>query len=101
MGLSEGQKQWMKEQLAATLAGQQEVRRVVVFGSFLTSTQPHDLDVAVFQDSGEGYLALAMKYRRLTRDIARCIPLDIVPLRSDATGTFLDEVNRGEVVYER
>jgi hypothetical protein len=37
------------------------------FGSFLTSNDPHDLDIAVFQDSDESYYPLAMKYRRKLR----------------------------------
>jgi len=39
----------------AGLAGFPEVRRVVVFGSFVTSDDPQDLDIAVFQDSDESY----------------------------------------------
>ena len=74
----------------------------VVFGSFLYSDNPHDLDVAVFQDSTESYLPLALKYRQKTRSIARRIPLDILPLKSWALDDpFLAEVARGKVVYER
>jgi hypothetical protein len=63
---------------------------------------PHDLDVAVFQDSNEKYLPLAMKYRRKIRDVARIIPVDILPLKDGVEGDmFLDEVELGEVIYER
>ena len=74
---------------------------MVVFGSFLTTEEPHDLDAAVFQDSDESYLPLAMKYRLLVRPIAQRIPVDIVPIRPGATGAFLKEIEEGEVVYER
>jgi predicted nucleotidyltransferase len=91
----------MKE-LVACLQGQDEIRKIVVFGSFLTSQTPQDLDVAVFQDSGEDYLTLAMKYRRLTRPIARLLPLDILPIRmGTADGVWTQEIGEGEVVYER
>jgi len=74
----------------------------VVFGSFLHSDDPHDLDVAVFQDSEQAYLPLALKYRKKTREIAHRIPLDIVPLRAGAKdGLFLDAIERGKVIYER
>jgi predicted nucleotidyltransferase len=100
--LSEEQKNSLKEQLASCLSGEKEVRKIVIFGSFLKSSDPHDLDVAVFQDSSEKYLALAMKYRKKTRAIARVIPLDIIPLKADARdGTFMEEIEHGEVVYER
>jgi hypothetical protein len=75
---------------------------VVVFGSFLTSSTPHDLDLAVFQDSNDEYLTLAMRYRRDLRPIARRIPIDVIPLRIGAMGDpFLREIERGETVYER
>ena len=95
-------KEEIKQQLAACLSREREVRRVVVFGSFLTDPDPHDLDVAVFQDSDEAYLPLALRYRRATRSIARSIPLDIFPVRaSGASGPFLAEIAKGEVIYER
>ncbi len=95
-------KEKIKKDLAAYLGGQQEVCKVIVFGSFLTSTAPNDLDVAVFQDSDEPYLSLAMKYRRLLRPIADQIPIDVIPVRlRDARGPFLAEIQKGEVVYER
>jgi len=92
----------IKRQLAACLSREEEVRRVVIFGSFATDPAPHDLDVAVFQDSDEDYLPLALRYRRATRAIARRIPLDIIPVRATgASGPFLDEIAKGEVIYER
>lgn len=95
-------KQQLKGQLVAALAGEREVCRIVVFGSFLHSDHPHDLDVAVFQDSDESYLPLALKYRKKTRAIARVIPLDIIPLRIGVRdGLFLDEIEQGEVIYEK
>jgi hypothetical protein len=100
--LSEKQKRALMDELAALLAEEREVCRIVIFSSFLHSDTPHDLDVAVFQDSEEAYLPLALKYRRKTRRIARTIPLDIVPLRAGAKdGSFLDEIERSEVIYER
>lgn len=88
--------------LAVRLSQEQEVRKVVVFGSFLTSTAPNDLDVAVFQDSDESYLPLALKYRRLLRPIADQIPVDVIPVRPDASASeFLAEIDKGRVIYER
>jgi len=99
---TEQQKQSLKQQLVSSLKTEREVCRIVIFGSFLSSNDPHDIDVAVFQDSDEKYLPLAMKYRRKTRDIARMIPLDILPLKAGAQGeVFMDEIEHGEVVYER
>ena len=99
---TEQQKQSLKQELASCLKAEPEVCRIVIFGSFLNASEPHDVDVAVFQDSDEKYLPLAMKYRRKTRDIANRIPLDIIPLRADAQGGFfMDEIRQGEVIYER
>ena len=96
------QKQQILRDLALYLGQEKEVCKVVVFGSFLTSATPNDLDVAIFQDSGESYLPLALKYRRLLRPIADQIPIDVIPVRpSAAAGSFLAEIEEGEVVYER
>lgn len=99
---TERQKDLLKRQLISCLEGEKEVRKVVIFGSFLNSSDPNDLDVAVFQDSDEKYLPLAMKYRKKTRAIAHIIPLDIIPLRADARSeVFMDEITQGETIYER
>ena len=87
--------------LADCLKPALEVRKVVVFGSFLTSDSPNDMDVAVYQDSEEGYLPLALRYRRMARPVSGHIPLDIIPVRNDASGKFMAEIDRGVVVYER
>ena len=99
---TEQEKESLKQRLVVSLKTEKEVCRIVIFGSFVNSDDPHDIDVAVFQDSNEKYLPLAMKYRRKTRDIARVIPMDIIPLKSGMKGeTFLDEIEHGEVIYER
>lgn len=99
---TEQQKQSLKQQLVSLLETEREVCRIVIFGSFLSSNDPQDIDVAIFQDSDEKYLPLAMKYRRKTRDIARRIPLDILPLKAGVQGeVFIDEIERGEIIYER
>lgn len=102
MKLTDADKRQIERELAACLSRQPEVRKVVIFGSFLSSDDPGDVDVAVFQDSQEDYLPLAMRYRRLTGPVARRIPLDIVPLRASSSGgSFLRELDRGQVIYER
>ena len=96
------QKQVLKQRLVNSLKSEGEVCRIIIFGSFVTSDDPHDLDVAVFQDSNEKYLPLAMKYRRKTRDIAHLIPMDILPLKAGVQGEMLlNEIECGEVIYER
>jgi len=100
--LTQPQKDSLKHQLVSCPGGEKEVRRIVIFGSFLKSSDPYDLDAAVFQDSSEKYLPLAMKYRKKTRAIARIIPLDIIPLKAEAkSGTFMDQIAQGEIIYER
>ena len=99
---TEQEKESLKQRLVGSLKTESEVCRIVVFGSFINSDNPHDMDVAVFQDSDEKYLPLAMRYRRKTRDIARIIPMDILPLKAGVQGeVFMDEIENGEVVYER
>ena len=102
MPLTKAEKETLKRDLASSLSNEPEISKIVVFGSFLLSSDPHDLDVAIFQDSDLGYLPLAMKYRKKTRAIANRIALDILPLKPDAReSVMLDAIAEGEVIYER
>ena len=102
MILTKQQKDELKRELVSCLKSDKDVKKIVVSGSFIDSSNPLDLDIAVFQESSESYLPLAMKYRRKTRSIARKIPLDIFPINSNAKDhSFLSEIDRGEVLYER
>jgi uncharacterized protein len=102
MVLDSTQKETLKRDLVTCLADDEEIERIVVFGSFVTSETPADMDVAIFQNSRDAYLPLAMKYRRQTRSVARRIPLDIIPLKSGGSSSpFLKEIESGETVYER
>jgi len=102
MVATQADKDKIKRELVELLKAEPEVRKVIIFGSFPTSPEPHDLDVAVFQDTDETYLPLALKYRRLLRSVARQISLDVIPVRlAAAGGLFLQEILKGEVVYER
>ncbi len=101
MNISGETKEIMKREIAARLSSFPEVRRIVIFGSFVTSDDPRDLDVAVFQNSNENYYLLAMKYRRTLRNVARTIPLDVIPVRPEPEqGSFMQEIEKGEVLYE-
>ena len=102
MILNPAEKDEIKREVADRLRHEPEVRKVMIFGSFLHKPDPDDLDVAIFQDSDETYLPLALKYRRLLRPVAKRIPLDVIPVRpKGAHGPFLQEIEHGEVIYER
>lgn len=90
------------QEIRESLSSESEIRKIVIFGSFLQSDHPHDIDIAIFQDSKDPYLFLAMKYRKLTRKIAQRIPLDVIPIKYDVKNNwFLSEINSGELIYER
>lgn len=59
------EKQELKNQLVACLKKDKDIQKVVIFGAFVTSDEPRNMDVAVFQESREGYIKLSMKYRKL------------------------------------
>ncbi len=102
MIFTEQEKNQIKRELVESLRHDPEIVRIIVFGSFLSASDPHDLDVAVFQTSNQPYLPLALKYRSRTRNIAHRIALDILPIKADAQNSMmLDAIARGEVVYER
>ena len=96
------EKEEIKQDVVECLAGANEIRRIIVFGSFLRSEDPHDIDVAVFQESDKKYLELAMKYRRMLRRVMKKIAVDVIPVRPfPERTTFLTEIEKGEVIYEK
>ena len=91
----------LKDKIRDALIKEPEIQRIVLFGSFLHSSTPNDIDVAIFQNSDQKYIALAMKYRKLVRNISKIIPVDILPIKSEAKSFFIEEIEKGETIYER
>jgi len=92
----------IKQKIIDVLSREPEVLRIVIFGSFNHSASPVDIDIAVFQNSKENYLTLALKYRKLLRSIAKEIPIDILPLiHGISDDPFLEVVEEGEQIYLR
>ena len=101
MAVSSEQKEIIKGQIRETLSQELEIQKIVLFGSFVHSNSPNDIDIAIFQNSDEKYLSLSLKYRKLVRDISKIIPVDIIPLKTASKGYFVNEIESGEVIYER
>ncbi len=101
MFLSESEKKEIKDKIANSLHSS-EIEKIIVFGSFLNAKFTNDIDIAVFQNSSDSYLTLALRYRKMIREISKQIPVDIIPIKSDAINNFLiDEIEEGEVIYEK
>ena len=78
-----------------------EVNKIILFGSFVNSNNPNDIDIAIVQNSHDNFLTLSLKYRKILRELSKQIPLDIVPIKQNTDGVFLEEINKGQIVYER
>lgn len=96
-------KEKLKRDLVNTLADDEQIEKIVVFGSFASSLSPHDMDIAVFCHSDEDYLTLALAFRKKLRQLSKSIPIDLLPITIpfDSTSAFMAEINKGEVVYEK
>ncbi len=101
MTLTTRQKDHIKTQIKERLEQENEIQKIVIFGSFTKSNEPNDIDIAIFQNSDESYLSLALKYRKLIRDLSLLYPIDVIPLKSDKHGSFIEEIEKGETIYER
>ena len=99
--ISKQQKEFIKSQIRDILSNEQEVQKILIFGSFIKSDTPNDIDIAVFQNSKGGYLTLSMKYRKLLRTLIATIPFDVIPINPDAAGGFLDHIKDGDVIFGR
>jgi predicted nucleotidyltransferase len=92
----------VKNKIVDLLKGQKEIERIIIFGSFNRSDSPNDIDIAVVQNSSENYLTLALKYRKLIRNISKEIAVDIFPILERNNNNFFEkEVASGEVIYAR
>ena len=92
----------LKKRIVSSLKGQAEIERIIIFGSFNRTDTPNDIDIAVIQNSSDNYLTLALKYRKLIRDISKEIAIDIFPIVKENTNSFFtSEVASGEVIYAR
>jgi predicted nucleotidyltransferase len=78
-----------------------EINKIILFGSFVNSNNPNDIDIAIIQNSKDNFLTLSLKYRKVLRDLSKTIPLDIIPIKENTNGVFMDEINKGQIVYER
>lgn len=101
MFLSESEKKEIKVKIVNSLLSS-EIEKIIIFGSFLNTKTPNDLDIAVFQNSSDNYITLALRYRKMIREISKQIPVDIIPIKSNVSNNFLiDEIEKGEVIYAR
>lgn len=93
----------LKHDLVAALMVDEHVEKIIIFGSFTRTSNPHDMDVAVFCNSKDDYLTLALALRKRLRSLSRIIPIDLLPIAIpyDPAAVFLQEINKGEVVYEK
>jgi predicted nucleotidyltransferase len=92
----------LKRKIVESLKGEAEIERIIIFGSFNRTDSPNDIDVAVVQHSTEGYLSLALKYRKLIREITREIAVDIFPITDNSRNSFIkNEILSGEVIYAK
>ncbi len=78
-----------------------EINKIILFGSFVKSNNPNDIDIAIVQNSDDNFLTLSLKYRKVLRELSKLIPLDIIPIKANTNGIFLEEINQGQVVYEK
>jgi predicted nucleotidyltransferase len=92
----------LKGEIASRLSGLDYIDKIIVFGSFVRSENPADIDIAVFTSNSDNYLTQAMLFRKLLRNLHTTLPLDVLPIRTGATSSFLsNEVFKGEVIYEK
>jgi predicted nucleotidyltransferase len=102
MYLDNEKKHFLKNKIIEIMQQNEEIHKVVIFGSFNESSDPNDIDIAIFENTKIDYLTLALKYRKQLREISNEISIDVIPVRIDAPeNSFISELNKGEVIYER
>ena len=101
MNLSTELKEHIINIIQTKLSHFSEVSKIILFGSFLKSKNPNDIDIAIIQNSNDNYLTLSLRYRKALRELSKKIPLDIIPIKNNTHSIFLNEINQGYIIYER
>ena len=101
MEIKEKDKNRLIEIIRRRLSSFPEVEQIIIFGSFFQRSNPNDIDIAVVQNSGDNFLTLSLKYRKVLREISKKIPLDLLPVNKEAQGMMIQEIKRGKIIYER
>jgi len=101
MSLTNTTKQSFINTIKDKLSQFNEVNKVILFGSFIHSNNPNDIDIAIVQNSNDNFITLSLKYRKVLRELSKIIALDIVPIKANTNGIFMNEINKGKIVYER
>ncbi len=78
-----------------------EIDKIILFGSFINSNNPNDIDIAIFQNSNQKFIPLSLKYRKSLKTIAKIIPIDVIPIKNGIDGEFIKEIQKGEIIYEK
>lgn len=93
----------LRQDLVNALQIDNQIEKIVIFGSFPRVPNPKDMDIAVFCNSNDDYLTLALSLRKKLRELSKIIPIDLLPITAplDPESLFLQEINQGEVVYEK
>ena len=95
-------KQRLKQAVVDAMRDEFAIHKIMIFGSFLTSDTPGDIDVAVFGNFPQWYLETALRLRKKVRHLAAILPIDIVPVQEGAPcSRFMEAFEQGEVIYER
>jgi uncharacterized protein len=91
----------IKQAIVEAIKGDAAIHKIIIFGSFLKSDTPNDIDVAVVGEFKQGYLDAAIQLRQHVRQIAKILPVDIVPIQENAPpNSFVQDIFDGEVIYE-
>lgn len=102
MHLNKAEKDRIKGEVLKGLSFDESIRKIIVFGSFVKSNEPRDLELAIISVSDKNYLSLALEYRRKLRGVAKETPIDLIPIRIPYEEiAFMKENNSGEVIYEK
>jgi len=101
MILQDSKKQSLINTIKDKLSQFSEVNKIILFGSFINSNNPNDIDIAIIQNSNDNFLTLSLKYRKVLRELSKMIPIDIIPIKQNSKGAFLEEIEKGQIVYER
>lgn len=91
----------IKTEIINSLCSEKEISKIALFGSFVHEEKFNDIDIAIFENSDLDFITLNMKYRKKLRALSKEHPIDLIPIREGVESSFLVEIDKGEVIFEK
>lgn len=100
MLITNEEKNKITDMIAEKISGP-EVKKLILFGSFVESANPNEINLAIISEENLDYISKVAKYRKKIKDLSKKIPVQIFPLLSSEKIYLHDKIKHGVTLYSK